>query len=416
MKLRNVIYCGDNLDWMRKMPDGCVDLIYADPPFFSNRHYEVIWNDGAEIRSFEDGWSGGINHYIEWMWLRCFEMHRILKPAGSLYLHCDWHASHYLKVMLDEVFAKQKCFRNEIVWCYRKWSTRGGQFARNHDVILFYTKNTDSRHTFNALYTDVSAGTMRRWKGRKQVAQFEAGVRKAAYEPREQARTPMPDWWPISILNPNSKERLGYPTQKPRVLLERIIEASSNPGHLVLDPFCGCGTTLAVAQRLGRDWIGIDVSPTACKLMKRRVEQAGATGVEIVGLPMTDDDLRSLKPFEFQNWVIGVMGGTVSERKVKDMGIDGYTYFERWPIQVKQQDKVGRPEVDKFETALERYGERMRKAADERGNGTFALKGIIVAFSFTKDAHEEVATAKSRGLDIWLMTVDGVRSEFGASS
>jgi len=134
--------------------------------------------------------------------------------------------------------------------------------------------------------------------------------------------------------------------------------------------------------------------------------------VEIIGLPMTIEELKELKPFEFQNWIIGAMGGTLSERKVKDMGIDGYTFWERWPIQVKQQERVGRPVVDKFETALQRYGERMVKAAKERKNGTFRLKGIIVAFSFTKDAYEEAARAKSEGLEIKLLTVKEVVKEF----
>ena len=150
MKLSNVIYCGDNLEWMRKMPDEFVDLIYADPPFFSNRHYEVIFNDGAEIRSFEDRWKGGIHHYAEWMKDRCFQIHRLLKPAGSLYLHCDWHASHYLKVMLDEVFGYSN-FQNEIVWNYGPKATQhGGHFQRKHDIILSYGK-TGSRNSTRSL-------------------------------------------------------------------------------------------------------------------------------------------------------------------------------------------------------------------------------------------------------------------------
>ena len=408
MKLRNVIYCGDNLEWMRKMPDEFVDLIYADPPFFSNRHYEVIFHDGAEIRAFEDRWKGGIHHYIEWMRERCFEMRRILKPTGSLYLHCDWHASHYLKVMLDEIFG-YNCFRNHIVWSYRRWPSPGRQFQRMHDDILFYAKGEEN--TFNVLYEPPSESFKRRFKGKRQVLDEKRKTRKLVAD-EETKGLPMRDVWSISIIAGFSKERLGYPTQKPEALLERIILASSNPGDLVMDPFCGCGTTLAVAQRLGRDWLGIDVSPTACKLMKRRVEQVGARNVEIIGLPMTIEELKELKPFEFQNWIIGAMGGTLSERKVKDMGIDGYTFWERWPIQVKQQERVGRPVVDKFETALQRYGERMVKAAKERKNGTFRLKGIIVAFSFTKDAYEEAARAKSEGLEIKLLTVEEVVKEF----
>ncbi len=288
MKLRNVIYCGDNLYWMRKMPDGCVDLIYADPPFFSNRHYEVIWNDGTEIRSFKDGWSGGINHYIEWMWLRCFEMHRVLKTTGSLYLHCDWHASHYLKVMLDEVFGRT-LFRNEIIWAYGAGGVPRQHFPRKHDVLLLYAKSR--RSVFNvsdkALRTTYAPSTLEMHykhvddQGRRYRIKTSGGKNYLTYA--EDGKLVTDVWTDIG----GQKAR----SPKPEALLERVIRASSNEDSLVMDPFCGFGTTLAVAQRLGRDWIGIDVSPTACKLMKRRVEQAGATDVEIVGLPMTDDDI-----------------------------------------------------------------------------------------------------------------------------
>ena len=404
MKLRNVIYCGDNLEWMRKMSDEFVDLIYADPPFFSNRHYEVIFNDGAEIRAFEDRWKGGIHHYIEWMRERCFEMRRVLKPTGSLYLHCDWHASHYLKVMLDEIFGYSN-FQNEIVWCYRLGGRPRKGWPRKHDTILFYSKDKE------LFYFDGDSVRVPYESSGGYVSSGRKVVGDKVYYVNPRGKVPE-DWWFISALNRQSKERLGYPTQKPEALLERIIKASSKPGDLVMDPFCGCGTTIVVSQKLGRDWLGIDISPTACKLMKRRVEQAGARNVEIIGLPMTIEELKELKPFEFQNWIIGAMGGTVSERKVKDMGIDGYTFWDRWPIQVKQQEKVGRPVVDEFETALQRYGERMMKAAKERKNGTFRLKGIIVAFSFTKDAYEEAARAKSEGLEIELLTVEEVLKEF----
>jgi len=190
--------------------------------------------------------------------------------------------------------------------------------------------------------------------------------------------------------------------------------ASSNEGDLIFDPFCGCGTSIAIAHKLGRQWLGIDVSPTACKLMKRRLEQVGAEDVEITGLPMSISELKELQAFEFQNWIIGAMGGTPSKRQVHDMGIDGYTFFDRIPVQVKQSEHVGRPVVDDFETALRRQGESALKAAKERKNSHFALQGIIVAFSFTKGAHEEVARAKGEGIDIQLLTVAEVVKEFEA--
>jgi hypothetical protein len=173
--------------------------------------------------------------------------------------------------------------------------------------------------------------------------------------------------------------------------MERIIKASSNPGDVVLDPFCGCGTTLHAAQNLGREWIGIDISPTACGVMSRQLGRIGFSA-KVIGLPMTVEELRALKPFEFQNWVIGRINGTHSPRKSGDMGIDGYTFFVHDPVQVKQSDQIGRNVVDNFETAIKRGGKK---------------KGYMVALSFGRGAREEVARARSReGLDIELVPVD----------
>jgi DNA modification methylase len=386
MKLENTIYCGDNLIWLKQFPEKCIDLIYLDPPFFSNKHYEVIFNDGEEIRSFQDRWKGGINHYIGWMKERVFELHRVLKDTGSFYLHCDWHASHYLKVMCDEIFGYNN-FRNEVVWCYTGASSPGAkQFSRKHDLILYYSKG--NKWTFNTddVRIPYSEATIKR-AGTTPTSTFHGKrTKRTLYE----GKIPE-DWWNIPVIVSTANERLGYPTQKPEALLERIIKASSNKDDLVLDPFCGCGTTIAVAQRLKRKWIGIDVSPSACKLMKNRVEKNGARGIEIIGLPVNIDDLKVLPPFEFQNWCVGALGGTVNPKKVSDMGIDGFTFFNRYPIQVKQSENIGRNVVDNFETALQR---------DKKD------RGYIIALSFGKGAYEEVARVKKDGLFIELLTVD----------
>jgi DNA methylase/Restriction endonuclease len=201
--------------------------------------------------------------------------------------------------------------------------------------------------------------------------------------------TPVDDVWDIPIINPLSKERLGYPTQKPEALLERIVSASSNKGDVVLDPFAGCGTALVAAHRLGRRWIGIDISPTAVRLMERRMLAVGAHNFEVTGMPMTVAELRKLKPFEFQNWVIQQFNGTHAPRKSGDMGIDGYSSLHE-PIQVKRSDRVGRNVIDNFETAVARAGKD---------------RGFIVAFSFTRGAYEEVARAKAKTcLNISLVT------------
>jgi DNA modification methylase len=443
-----VIYCEDSLQRLSLLPSESVDLIYLDPPFFSNRNYEVIWGDEAEVRSFEDRWEGGINLYVGWMRDRLMEMYRVLKPTGSLYPHCDWHASHYLKVMMDSIFG-HSMFVNEIVW--KRAETVKGNFGQgsrafgpNTDSILFYRKS--AANVFNPPFKPYSEeyvkqfykyvepdtgrryqlismtgpggaakgnpqyevmGVTRYWRYSKEKMQqlIDAGLvvqtRPGAVPRRKQyldegKGVPLQSLWDdIPGLHSQAKERLGYPTQKPEALLERIISVSSNRGHVVLDPFCGCGTSIAVAERLNRRWAGIDISPTAVNIMKARVERLGGiehpTKVKVVGMPTTEDELRQLKPFEFQNWVIQRVDGMHSPRKTGDMGIDGFSFLERAPIQIKRSDRVTRPVVDSFETAVERHG---------------ANKGYIVAFGFTRGAHEEAARVENiKGLEIELVTV-----------
>jgi DNA modification methylase len=378
-----VIQCADNLQALAHLPAECVDLIYLDPPFFSNRNYEVIWGDEAEVRSFEDRWEGGINVYLDWMEPRLRHLHRVLKPTGSLYLHADWHAGHYLKVLMDAVFGIRR-FQNEIAWCYRGGGVSKRRFARKHDTILFYSKT--GRHYFEPQYVPYSDFTLAR-------------TAKKGLRPN---RTPidvdrgahMPDWWTdLNALQTWSPERLGYPTQKPESLLERIITASSREGEIVLDPFCGCGTAMAVAHKLRRQWIGIDVSQQAVEIVKLRLTKLG-TVPKMIGVLTTVDDLRALGPFEFQHWIIQRVMGTPSPRDVADMGIDGYSFFEQLPIQVKQSERVGRNPVDNFETAILRAKKH---------------KGYLVAFSFTKTAYEEAARAKREGLvEVVLVKVEDV--------
>jgi DNA modification methylase len=432
-----VLYCDDNQRRLAQFPAECIDLIYLDPPFFSNRIYEVIWGDEAEVRSFEDRWEGGIQVYIGWMRERVLELYRILKPTGTIYLHCDPTASHYLKVMLDSVFGPEN-FRNEITW-KRATTVKGnfGQgarfFGRNTDTLLFFSKSDDYR--FNQPFTDYSEsyketayrhvepetgrryrlvsmigpggaakgnpqyefmGVTRYWRYSKEkmqelvdadlIVQTKPGtVPNRKYYLDEGKGVPVQALWDdIPSLQASSAERLGYPTQKPEALLERIIQTSSDKGDVVLDPFCGCGTTVAVAERLRRQWIGIDISPTAVSLMKRRLvkQTGGVVGVKLVGMPVDEAQLRKLKPFEFQNWVMQRLNGTASARMTGDMGIDGFSFMVHDPIQVKQSEHVGRNVVDNFETAIERAGK---------------TKGYIIAFSFTRGAYEEAARAKAEG-------------------
>ncbi len=385
---KNKLFCDDNLDVLPTMEKESVDLIYIDPPFFSNRNYEIIWGDEAEIRSFEDRWEGGIHVYVDWIKQRVMELHRVLKPTGSFYLHCDWHAGHYLKVMCDEVFGRNH-FQNEVVWSYRTGGATKRRFGRKHDTIFFYTKS--DKWIFNTVKV-------------KSYQSHKYGYKFPAYEidtktGEQYSWVYTRDVWDITM-GTGTGERMGYPTQKPEALLERIIKASSNEGDLILDAFCGCGTTLVVAHKLGRRWIGIDISPSAISLIKKRLSYLGISekDIDIVGMPQSINDLKKLKPYEFQYWVINEMHGSLSPKKAGDMGIDGFSLMNHYPIQVKQSESVGRNVIDNFETALRRYYKVPRKE----------MTGYMVAFSFTKGAYEEVARIRKEGIIIELITAQDI--------
>ena len=323
----NVLYYGDNLEVMHKyIPDNSIDLIYIDPPFFSSKAYEIIYGDAKEKRMFEDRWKGDVYHFVNWMEPRLAQMHRVLKPTGSIYVHLDWHAVHYIKVAMDKIFGEDN-FLNEIIWHYKRYTAVSNQFQRLHDTILFYAKTRNNK--YNVMYDkygDKSGkrdshykldedGRWFRWQKRKDKEPYkvylsEKGVRFG-------------DVWQIPLINASAKERLGYPTQKPELLLSRIIEASTDTNDVVADFFCGCGTTLAVAQLLGRRWIGCDVSPTALRLVRQRLIKYGAKDIAEAGVPKNIEDLKAMKHFEFQNYVIDFILGIHNPKLVGDAGIDG---------------------------------------------------------------------------------------------
>jgi DNA modification methylase len=448
-----IIYCGDCLEQLRQLPDACVDLAYIDPPFNSNRNYEVFWGETKEKRSFEDRHES-TQAYINYMRPRCVEIARVLKPTGSFYYHCDWHASHYVKVMLDQIFGEDN-FQNEIIW---KRSTahsdalQGSKhFGRLHDVLLFYTGGSDA-YTWNQQYLPLSEsyitshytnvepdGRRFRWDNltgpggaSKGNAFFDVlGVKRywryspenmqaliaeglvaippkgkvpalKRYLDKSKGTALQSVWDDLPPVNSQAKEALGYPTQKPLQLLQRLIQASSNENDIVLDAFCGCGTALVAAQNLNRQWIGIDVSPTACRVMAKRLQDVCrmredeklrhlGRGFVVRDLPWTEAQLRRIPPFEFENWAVIALGGIGNKAQVGDMGLDGRIYptsampqakaaeldfMNLWyPIQVKQKDKAGRPDIDLFETAMTRA---------ER------TKGFFVSFDYTGDALSEI--------------------------
>jgi DNA modification methylase len=295
----NRLILGDNIEILKTLDAGSVDLIYLDPPFFSNRSYEVIWGDEGEVRSFQDRWAGGIDHYISWLKERVAELYRILKDTGSIYLHCDWHANAHIRVdILDKIFGA-KNFVAEIIWQY-SWGVRTPKrWNRKHDIIYQYAKT--GSFTFNA--DEVLDERTLSVASRKRLEYSGAMIMKSAYVKDDPDLILPSDVWYIATINAMSAERIGYPTQKPEAFLERIIKASSNEGDLVLDPFMGGGTTIAVAERLGRRWIGIDQSVQAVKVTEFRLLKQS----DIFTIPYTVElhkyDYETLfnqDPFEFE--------------------------------------------------------------------------------------------------------------------
>ena len=267
-KPANQLILGDNLEVLRTLPTESIDLIYIDPPFFSGRNYNVIWGDTNEVRSFYDIWEGGIDSYLVWLNARLWEMKRVLQKTGSIYVHCDWHASHYIKTEMDKIFGYEN-FLNEIIWKYRRWTGSAGNFLRMHDVILYYSKGND--YIFNIQWTDYTEES--KFRKKNYHTRIKGGeVYITSVNPEGVKEN---DVWEIPVINSQAIERIGYPTQKPEALLERIIKASSNEGDVVADFFCGGGTSLAVAQKLRRKFTGCDSSRVAISVTLDRLVKIG---------------------------------------------------------------------------------------------------------------------------------------------
>ncbi len=377
MKNRS-LYFGDNLEVLRKkIPDESFDLVHLDPPFNSNRNYNVLFKEGlqdspAQIQAFEDSWHWTpeakhtfdylvtktnenisnlmlafekmVGHndmlaYLTMMTARLIELHRVLKKTGSLYLHCDPTASHYLKIVLDAIFGK-KYFLNEIIWHKNSGGIGRTSFSKRHDTILVYTKSENYFYDGKAVgdLREQNEGTFGGYFGVDENGRKYREVRKAGKVYKyymDEPRNPDDVWDIPQIPERDKTERLGYPTQKPEALLERIIKASSKEGDWILDPFCGCGTTVAVAEKLGRNWVGIDITTLAINLIKHRLHDhfgLGSKQINVDGLP-TDlagaKELFKKDPFEFEYWALDLVNAMPAQSKSKekmhgaDKGIDG---------------------------------------------------------------------------------------------
>lgn len=392
--MKNRLILGDNLQVLKTLPSESVDLCYIDPPFFSQRNYEVIWGDTGEVRSFTDRWAGGMEHYIGWLKERIDEIWRVLKTNGVLCVHCDWHADAYIRAhILDKLPGGG--FVNNIVWCYRGGGSPRDAFGKRHDTIYVYAKG--KQHTFNA--DDVRIAYQAQGLGRKDDSMWgkHKGTNKV-YKPNPLGKVPE-DWWELNVLNSNSPERIGYPTQKPIELLNRIIKAFSNEGDVVLDAFCGGGTTLVAAHNLNRRFIGIDQSVHAIAVTRARLENGLFRPEFTVETPKYDyDSIRNSPPFQFERFIVEQYGGESHTKQVGDGGIDGLLHVGRntYPIQVKRSDGIGRNVIDNFKSAMTRFNKECKQ-------------GYIIAFSFGRGAVEEVARLKrEEDIDISLVRVDSI--------
>ncbi len=432
----NVLYYGDNLDILRKhIPDASVDLIYLDPPFNSKKDYNILFKENggleseAQIEAFGDSWhwtqsaqdayqdivtkaplkiskligalhdsigQNDVMAYLLMMTIRLVELHRVLKPTGSLYLHCDPTASHYLKIVLDQIFGPVN-FRNEIVWKRTSAHNDPGRYGANIDILLFYVKS--NKWTWNEIYIPhekdyiarfrhkdadgrlwaddnltakglIGGGYEYEYKGVKSLwrcpvetmQQLDAegrlhftkagGIRLKRYLEDTKGTVLQALWDDIPPINSQAKERLGYDTQKPLALLERIIAASSNKGDVVLDPFCGCGTAVVAAQKLNRKWIGIDITHLAINLMRYRLKDSfPKIKFEVIGEPQDLTGAKELAHnpdrYQFQWWALGRIGARPVGEKKKgaDQGIDGVISFidntEGKPSRIIVQVKSG---------------------------------------------------------------------------
>lgn len=499
------LYYGDNLDILpRYIPDESVDLVYLDPPFNSGQDYNVLFEErdgsrsAAQIKAFEDTWhwdrsasfvyhqvvceGGKVSEvmqafrlfigendmlaYLTMMAPRLVHLHRVLKPTGSLYLHCDPTASHYLKLLLDAVFGPGN-FKNEIIWQRTAAHSDAKRWGRVHDTILFYSKEKDchwktqyvpydeayvteryryvdeatGRRYWRNTMTAAGPGPARRFRGelldppqgthwrysQDRIDQMDAdghiyysasGMPYVKSYLDERKGRPVQDLWTDIVMTKSGAERLGYPTQKPEALLERIINASSNKGDVVLDPFCGCGTAVAVAQRLGRKWIGIDITHVALGLIRRRLLDAfgDAASFEVTGEPVTLEDARELAEedrFQFQAWALGLVGArqVTSNKKGPDKGVDGRIYF------AKDGSKTGQVIFSVKSGQVKAGDVRDLRGVIDREKAEIGV--LITLEEPTKNMRQEAATGEhyvspwGKHARLQIVTVDQLLSGFG---
>ena len=373
----NRLIRADNLHIMRQLPAETVNLIYIDPPFFTGRRHAIAGDSNDD--GFDDTWLGGINGYLAWLNARLFEMKRLLTATGSILVHCDWHASHYIKTEMDKLFGCDR-FQNEIIWSYRSGGGSKRRYGRKHDTLLWYTQARDG-HTFHADAVRVP---------------YDAAIaesRRGFFHPDGKVCGSV---WDISRPPNHSKEWLGYPTQKPEALIERIIRAHSSDGDLVADFFCGSGTTTAVAQRLGRRWIACDESRAAVEITTQRLANASQlrTGahrdvadftVEHWGEYRIERGLEE-QPQRLAEFILRAFGAVPGRVQTGIHGVKGE--HPCWVTDPARRTRVTAREVTAFGSAIEKASCQGRDACS---------RGFMLARAFESKAEETAERLRQSG-------------------
>jgi DNA modification methylase len=408
----NRLFWGDNLHVMRQLPSESIDLIYIDPPFFSGRQYNVIFGDQNELRSFSDIWEGGMPGYLVWLNARLYEMKRLLKRTGTIFVHLDWHASHYVKVEMDKILGHNR-FVNEVIWAYTGTGAPKRGFKRKHDVLLVYCKEDDFFFDAESAGEPMSEKTKGKFtmvdeQGRqyKQYKHPDGTYHRQYLDPDKLTRKR--DVWEISTIQ-SWNEKIGYPTQKPEALLAEVVGCCSPKGGVVADFFCGGGTTAAVAQRLGRRWIACDqsrvaVAITADRLTRQVEELTGALfpvpdfTVEHWGV-YEARHLASMPPDQFRAFVLRCFGATAEDAQYGVHGMKGAVPI--WVGAPSPKEAATAADVQGFANAIRRT---LRYQQDNLRDG------IMLAWAFRPDAMEAAERLRQlEQIDLNFIRLEQVR-------
>lgn len=391
----NNVVCADCLETLKKIEAEKIDLIYLDPPFFTQNIQSLVSSKKNEKFSFCDKWKD-MDEYLKFMEVRLEECKRVLKDTGSIFVHCDRNASHYLKVLLDKIFGTQY-FQSEIIWFYKRWSNSKKGLLNNHQVILFYSKTSNFK--FNRIYTDYSETTnvdqilQDRIKDKNGKSKYKIDENGESVIGKSKKGVPLSDVWEIPYLNPKAKERVGYPTQKPLILLEQIIKLVTDEGDIVLDPFVGSGTTVVAAKMLKRNYLGIDISQEAVDLTKERLEKL----VKTESFLLKKGRAAYQKQTEQQIELLKMIGAIPVQR---NNGIDGFLkeYVDGKPVSVKiqKQDETLDEAVSKLIKASKTkkciYMILIRTHVDRINTFDFekSTEGLILLDSYEMQIHEKI--------------------------